>query len=412
MHTKIATAIVLSLAFASQPRGWVSSVTASAGASVGTYQVSVRGNNPCGAVNIDFGDGTTPVTHAISQVPVTITHEYSRVGEYTIRARGMGNCDGDVFTRVNVTRVRSSIFNRNQDQNQNRFAEMDRNGDGIITRAEWRGTVQAFNLADWNNDGRLSGDEVRAGDDRNEHTRFAGMDRNGDGVITRNEWRGNAQSFNQHDWNGDGRLSGEEVRPGARPQYEWTDTAFRRLDRNRDNYLSGNEWRYEPDDFLLVDRNSDDRISLAEFRNGDNALVNEMPGGRGRGWGRGNDQALSVIVTNREEWTDTGIDVRAGDSLDITATGRVQYSSQLAHVTGPDGTPSVTRPQAPMPNTAVGALVGRVGNSAPFFVGAKANALRVPRAGRLFLGINDDILTDNSGEFRVTISVNGRGIIR
>src|SRR5688572_9661606 len=213
MHTKIATAIVLSLAFAPQQRGWVSSVTAAPGASAGTYQVSVRGNNPCGAVNLDFGDGTTAVTHAITQVPVTITHEYTRVGEYTIRARGMGNCDGDVFTRVNVTRVRSSIFNRNQDQDQNRFAEMDQNGDGIITRAEWRGTAQAFNLADWNNDGRLSGDEVRVSD-RNEHTRFAGMDQNGDGVITRNEWRGNAQSFNQHDWNVDGRLSGEEVRPG------------------------------------------------------------------------------------------------------------------------------------------------------------------------------------------------------
>ena len=409
MHTKIATAIVLSLAFAPQQRGWVSSVTAAAGNSAGTYQVSVRGNNPCGAVSLDFGDGTTAVTHAITQVPVTITHEYTRVGEYTIRARGMGNCDGDVFTRVNVTRVRSSIFNRNQDQNENRFAEMDQNGDGIITRAEWRGTAQAFNLADWNNDGRLSGDEVRVGTDRNEHTRFAGMDQNGDGVITRNEWRGNAQSFNQHDWNGDGRLSGEEVRPGARPQYEWTETAFRRLDRNRDNYLSGTEWRYEPDDFLLVDRNSDDRISLSEFLNGDNALVNEMPGGRGLGRGRPTDQSPAVIVTNRQAWTDTGIDVRAGDSLDITATGRVQYSRQLTHVAGPDGTASVTRAEAPMPNTAVGALIARVGNSAPFFVGARANALRVQQTGRLYLGINDDILTDNSGDFRVTVIVNGRG---
>jgi Ca2+-binding EF-hand superfamily protein len=516
MHIKIATAIVLSLAFASQPRGWVSSVTAAAGASVGTYQISVRGNNPCGAVNLDFGDGTTAVTHAITQVPVTITHEYTRVGEYTIRARGMGNCDGDVFTRVNVTRVRSSIFNRNQ--NQNRFAEMDRNGDGIITRAEWRGTAvafdqadwnndgrlsgdevrvgatppamrfaqmdqngdgmitraewrgtaqafdrndwnndgrlsgdevrfgatppailyaemdqngdgvitraewrggaQAFNQADWNNDGRLSGDEVRVGLDRpNAQTtpdtamRFAEMDQNRDGIISRAEWRGNAQSFDQHDWNSDGRLSGEEVRVGARPRYEWTETVFRRLDRNRDNYLSGNEWRYEPDDFVQVDRNRDDRISLAEFLDGDRAIGIEMPGGRGRGRGRGNDQALSVIVTNRQAWTDTGIDVRAGDSLDITATGRVRFSPQADHITGPDGAP-VNRANAPMPRMAVGALVARVGNSAPFFVGARANALRVPQAGRLYLGINDDILTDNDGEFRVAISVNVRGIGR
>ena len=45
--------------------------------------------------------------------------------------------------------------------------------------------------------------------------RFRGMDRNRDGVITRAEWRGSAQSFRNHDWNGDGRLSGDEIRPGA-----------------------------------------------------------------------------------------------------------------------------------------------------------------------------------------------------
>jgi hypothetical protein len=459
MHTKLATAIVLSLAFASQQRGWVSSVTTSADASVGTVQIHVRGTNPCGAVNLDYGDGTTAVTHAISQLPVTLPHEYAEVGTYTIRARGMGNCDGDIFTRVNVPKVRG-IFDRrnNRFEVSNRYAEMDANGDGVITRAEWRGTAQAFNLADWNNDGRLSGDEVRVGatepgsyaemdvnrdgvitraewrgtaqefnladwnnDGRlsgdelrggatrpNAGMRFAEMDQNQDGTITRNEWRGNAQAFGQHDWNGDGRLSGEEVRVGARPPYDWTDASFRRFDRNRDNYLSGTEWRYEPDDFVQVDRNRDDRISLAEFRDGDNAIGIVTPGGRGRGRGRGVDAATLVIVTNRRVWTDSGIELSAGDVLNITATGRIQYSGQAAHITGADGASGVTRPRAPMPNMPVGALVARVGNSAPFFVGARANAVRVPQAGRLSFAINDDILTDNSGEFRVSVTVNRR----
>ena len=48
--------------------------------------------------------------------------------------------------------------------------------------------------------------------------RFQGMDRNNDGVITRDEWRGNDHSFRNQDWNGDGVLSGDEVRPGARRQ--------------------------------------------------------------------------------------------------------------------------------------------------------------------------------------------------
>ena len=46
--------------------------------------------------------------------------------------------------------------------------------------------------------------------------RFEVMDRNGDGAISRDEWRGSARSFQTHDWNGDGRLDGDEVRIGAR----------------------------------------------------------------------------------------------------------------------------------------------------------------------------------------------------
>ena len=41
--------------------------------------------------------------------------------------------------------------------------------------------------------------------------RFQGMDADGDGVITRTEWRGNLQSFRQQDLNDDGVLSGNEV---------------------------------------------------------------------------------------------------------------------------------------------------------------------------------------------------------
>ena len=45
--------------------------------------------------------------------------------------------------------------------------------------------------------------------------KIQGMDTDNDGAITRQEYRGDDQSFANHDWNGDGVLSGEEVRPGA-----------------------------------------------------------------------------------------------------------------------------------------------------------------------------------------------------
>lgn len=42
--------------------------------------------------------------------------------------------------------------------------------------------------------------------------RFHGLDRNRDGVITRAEWRGSDTSFRQHDRNRDGVITGIEAR--------------------------------------------------------------------------------------------------------------------------------------------------------------------------------------------------------
>src|SRR5688572_30951363 len=48
--------------------------------------------------------------------------------------------------------------------------------------------------------------------------RYAAMDTNRDGTVTRSEWRGTDRAFRAEDWNGDGVLSGDEVRQGARRQ--------------------------------------------------------------------------------------------------------------------------------------------------------------------------------------------------
>ena len=66
-----------------------------------TINATATGVNPCGAVFIDWGDGTA-VTHAIVDLPSTQTHVYAQGGDYTVRARGMGNCDGDVTASVRI----------------------------------------------------------------------------------------------------------------------------------------------------------------------------------------------------------------------------------------------------------------------------------------------------------------------
>jgi EF-hand domain pair/EF hand len=130
---------------------------------------------------------------------------------------------------------------------------------------------------------------------QNQENRFRGMDRDGDGVITKTEWRGNARAFEQHDWNGDGVLSGVEVRPGAqRPsksrdggQYvqdsrngefnDWTESRFDALDRNNDNRLSRSEWLFDLDTFRRVDRSGDGTLSRREFLGFDTAIDHEDP---------------------------------------------------------------------------------------------------------------------------------------
>jgi hypothetical protein len=54
-----------------------------------------------------------------------------------------------------------------------------------------------------------------------------------------------------------------------------------------------------------------------------------------------------------------------------------------------------------------GGLVARIGNGATTFLGARGT-MRAPISGRLYLGVNDDYLGDNSGDFRVNVSVRGR----
>ncbi len=50
-----------------------------------------------------------------------------------------------------------------------------------------------------------------------------------------------------------------------------------------------------------------------------------------------------------------------------------------------------------------GGLIARVDNGAPFPIGSNSQAIVMPVAGRLYVGVNDDNFGDNSGFFAVTV---------
>ena len=56
-----------------------------------------------------------------------------------------------------------------------------------------------------------------------------------------------------------------------------------------------------------------------------------------------------------------------------------------------------------MPNAFADALIGRIDGARPFGVGDRASIV-IPASGLLYLGINDDNVSDNSGQFQVVIS--------
>lgn len=101
-------------------------------------------------------------------------------------------------------------------EKHDRLRGMDVNGDGVVTRGEWRGDAAKFDRLDTNRDGVLSSQDWKGRNDNRRGGRFNGLDTNRDGVVTRGEWRGNDHSFRRHDRNNDGVISGPEMQPGSR----------------------------------------------------------------------------------------------------------------------------------------------------------------------------------------------------
>jgi len=126
--------------------------------------------------------------------------------------------------------------------------------------------------------------------------------------------------------------------------------------------------------------------------------------------GRTLDRIIAV-QGNQQRGADTGIDLRSGDQVTITATGSIT-AGRRAGVVSPEGgrqsAGAVFGATAyPVPTAGVGALIGYIVSSngqtsQPFYVGNQLT-FTAPVDGRLFLMVNDDNYSDNSGSFSARI---------
>lgn len=151
-----------------------------------------------------------------------------------------------------------------------------------------------------------------------------------------------------------------------------------------------------------------DEVRRIEFdEDGDERYVPERPVER-PGFGRERPNGLrerEVVVSGDVAWNDTGIEVRAGQTVYFVARGTVWWGP--GRKDGPKGEGGSPRnPNRPIPNRPAASLIGKVGQGSSdyFFIGDEQEGIRMRASGRLFLGVNDDVLTDNRGNFRVVVA--------
>ena len=336
-----------------------SSATVDAGTAI-TF--TANGINPCGAVNLTFGDGNV-VTYPITELPATIKYVFAKPGTYQVVARGMGNCDGEASVPVRVlgaspSPAAPSPAARAKEPNAEGTSGLDRDRDGLVRRNEWPGDDRGFNAHDWNRDGLLSGDEIKEAE------------------------RAEA-----------GRRAAEDRAARSRQATEAVEQRFTDLDRNRDGRITRDEWDGSRDEFEALDKNTDWVLTRAEM--GPPASTTEGAIG-----------TRAVLVQADRRWTDTGIDVRLTDRISFKATGEIRLSSDSTDVADPRGSSSGRRiTTAPVRQALAGALIARIGESEAFDAGTRTSPVRAPRDGRLYLGVNDDRTADNHGAFRVEVTV-------
>jgi hypothetical protein len=128
----------------------------------------------------------------------------------------------------------------------------------------------------------------------------------------------------------------------------------------------------------------------------------------------------TVAVPADSGWVDTGIDVVPGEEIRFSASGEIDLQKGNPEaVCGAAGIDLITSEQ-PIPNANLGALIGKVVQLVAsrvdedsgmevrdeifilFLIGPE-NAVAVPIKGRLYLGVNENVLRDNGGQFSVVV---------
>jgi len=126
----------------------------------------------------------------------------------------------------------------------------------------------------------------------------------------------------------------------------------------------------------------------------------------------------AITVPGNASWIDSGVVLQEGEGVTLLARGTVGFrcpeglTADELHQVGPGGTylfdDKVADKVFPLPAAGSGpapcyALIGRIGDGPPFYLGEQKSWV-ADRSGPLLLGINDFNLADNGGQFSVQVA--------
>ena len=105
-------------------------------------------------------------------------------------------------------------------------------------------------------------------------------------------------------------------------------------------------------------------------------------------------------------WQDTGIDLAQGEAVSFKVEGSASVlfkEDGPSLAAGPDGNGTQAN-NSLTPEFKIGTVVGRINGGAAFKIGAGTQTTAA-EAGKLEIGFNDSLATDNKGGFFVGITV-------
>lgn len=116
-----------------------------------------------------------------------------------------------------------------------------------------------------------------------------------------------------------------------------------------------------------------------------------------------------IQMTGDQYWSDTGIDVKAGEHVVVTASGKLRYADAKTD-NGPEGLGRGFKDLLrilPFNEAGRGALIGRIGDAdtaQPFLIGARRD-VSAPVNGRLSVGINQEKNSTGEGTYTVRVEI-------